>query len=75
MKKKGGIETMAKKKAVTAFQMAKRICDRSDNIYNEKIVTRQVVTDILQMYMDECRKGIITCLYATKQEETRRIQS
>lgn len=50
---------MAKKKAVTAFQMAKRICDRSDNIYNKKIITRQVVTDILQMYMDECRKALL----------------
>ena len=50
---------MAKVSALTAFKMAKRICDREDNIYNKKLINRQVVTDILLMYMDECRKALI----------------
>lgn len=50
---------MAKGRTLTAFMMAKRICDREDNIYNKKMINRQVVTDILQMYMDECRKALI----------------
>lgn len=45
-------------KTLTAFKMAKRICDREDNIYNKKLINRQVVTDILQMYMDECCKAL-----------------
>lgn len=50
---------MARVKALSAFKMAKRICDREDNIYNKKLINRQVVTDILRMYMDECRKALI----------------
>lgn len=45
-------------KALTALKMAKRICDREDNIYNKKLINRQVVTDILLMYMDECCKAL-----------------
>ncbi|MCM1258287.1 MAG: hypothetical protein NC307_10615 [Roseburia sp.] len=50
---------MARVNALTAFKMAKRICDREDNIYNKKVINRQVVTDILLMYMDERRKALI----------------
>ena len=50
---------MAKGRTLSAFQMAKRICDREDNIYNKKMINRQVVTDILQMYMDECHKALV----------------
>lgn len=50
---------MARVKALSAFKMAKRICDREDNIYNKKLINRQVVTDILLMYMDECRKALV----------------
>lgn len=49
---------MARMKALTAYQMAKRIYDREDNVYNKKIVTRQLITSILLMYMDECRKAL-----------------
>lgn len=50
---------MARVKALSAFKMAKRICDREDNIYNKKLINGQVVTDILLMYMDECRKALV----------------
>ena len=50
---------MAKGRTLTAFMLAKRICDREDNIYNKKMINRQVVTDILKMYMDECYKALI----------------
>lgn len=50
---------MARVKALSAFKMAKRICDRKDNIYNKKLINRKVVTDILLMYMDECRKALL----------------
>lgn len=45
-------------KSLSAFKMAKRICDRTDNIYNKKLINRHVVTDILLMYMDECYKAL-----------------
>lgn len=41
-------------KALTACKMAKRICDRSDNIYDKKIIE-----NIIKMYMDECRKALL----------------
>lgn len=41
--------------ALTACKMAKRICDRSDNIYDKKIIE-----NILKMYMDECRKALLS---------------
>lgn len=40
--------------ALTAGKMAKRICDRNDNIYDKKIIE-----NILKMYMDECRKALL----------------
>lgn len=46
-------------KTLSAFQMAKRICERSDNIYDKKIFNRQVISNILSMYMDECRKALL----------------
>lgn len=49
---------MARVNALTAFKMAKRIYDREDNIYDKKIVTKQLITNILLMYMDECRKAL-----------------
>lgn len=49
---------MARIKALSAYKMAKRIYDREDNAYNKKIVTRRLITDILLMYMDECRKAL-----------------
>ena len=49
---------MARMKALSACQMAKRICNREDNIYDKKIVTKQLITNILLMYMDECRKAL-----------------
>lgn len=50
---------MARGRTLSAFMLAKRICDREDNIYNKKMINRQVVTDILKMYMDECYKALI----------------
>lgn len=46
---------MSRVKSVTAYKMAKRICDREDNVYGEKIVK-----GILDMYMDECRKALLS---------------
>lgn len=42
-------------KALSAYKMAKRITDRKDNIYDKK-----VIEDILNMYMDECRKALLS---------------
>lgn len=47
-----------RKTTLTAHKMAKRIYDREDNVYNKKIVTQKLITDILLMYMDECRKAL-----------------
>lgn len=49
---------MARVKALSAYKMAKRIYDREDNVFNKKIVTQRFITDILLMYMDECRKAL-----------------
>lgn len=49
---------MARAKALSAYKMAKRIYNREDNVYNKKIVTQKLITDILLMYMDECRKAL-----------------
>lgn len=40
--------------ALTASKIAKRICDRKDNIYDKRIIE-----NILNMYMDECRKALL----------------
>lgn len=40
--------------ALSACRMAKRICDRKDNVYDKKIIE-----NILNMYMDECRKALL----------------
>ena len=37
--------------SLTVSKMAKRISDRGDNIYDTR-----VIGNILNMYMDECRK-------------------
>lgn len=42
------------KGTLSAFKMSQRIFERSDNIYNKK-----VILDILHMYMEECRKAIL----------------
>lgn len=49
---------MARVKALSAYKMAKRIYDREDNVYNKKVVSKKLITDILLMYMDECRKAL-----------------
>lgn len=41
--------------ALTAGKMAKRICVRDDNIYDKRIIE-----NILNMYMDECRKALLS---------------
>lgn len=41
-------------KALSAFKMAKRICDRKDNVYDKR-----VIESILNMYMDECYKALL----------------
>ncbi len=41
-------------RAVTAHQMAKRICDRKDNVYDKRIIE-----SIVDMYMEECRKALL----------------
>lgn len=46
---------MARIRGLTANQMAKRICDRKDNVYDKKIIE-----NILNMYMDECRKALLS---------------
>ena len=42
-------------KALSAYKMAKRISDRKDNVYDKKIIE-----NILNMYMDECRKALLS---------------
>lgn len=41
-------------RAVTAHQMAKRICDRKDNVYDKRIIE-----NIVDMYMEECYKALL----------------
>lgn len=40
--------------ALSAHQMAKRICERNDNVYDKRIIE-----NILNMYMDECREAML----------------
>ena len=49
---------MARVKALSAYKMAKRIYNREDNVYDKKVITKQLITNILLMYMDECRKAL-----------------
>lgn len=42
-------------KALSAYKMAKRISDRKDNVYDKRIIK-----NILNMYMDECRKALLS---------------
>lgn len=49
---------MARVKALSAYKMAKRIYDREDNVYDKKVITRRLITNILLMYMDECRRAL-----------------
>lgn len=49
---------MARIRGLTANQMAKRIYNREDNVYDKKVITKQLITSILHMYMDECRKAL-----------------
>ena len=41
--------------ALSAYKMAKRISDRKDNVYDKRIIE-----NILNMYMDECRKALLS---------------
>ena len=41
--------------ALSAYIMAKRISDRKDNVYDKRIIE-----NILNMYMDECRKALLS---------------
>lgn len=55
---KGELRQMARvkgTKALSAYKMAKRISDRKDNVYNKRIIE-----NILNMYMDECRKALLS---------------
>ena len=45
-------------KALSSYKMAKRISDRKDNVYDKKVITKQLITSVLLMYMDECRKAL-----------------
>ncbi len=49
---------MARVKALSAYKMAKRIYNREDNVYDKKVITKQLITNILLMYMDECRRAL-----------------
>ena len=49
---------MARIRGLTAYKMAKRIYNREDNVYDKKVITKQLITSILLMYMDECRKAL-----------------
>ena len=40
--------------ALSAHQMARRICERDDNVYDKRIIE-----NILNMYTDECREAIL----------------
>lgn len=42
-------------KALSDYKMAKRISDRKDNVYDKRIIE-----NILNMYMDECRKALLS---------------
>lgn len=42
---------MAGVKALSAYKMAKRIYNREDNVYDKKVITKQLITNILLMYM------------------------
>ena len=42
-------------KALSSYKMAKRISDRKDNVYDKRIIE-----SILNMYMDECRKALLS---------------
>ncbi len=46
---------MGRIEALTAYQMAKRISDRDDNIFDKR-----VIANILDMYMDECQKALLS---------------
>lgn len=48
------MERTGRIKALTACQMAKRICEREDNIYDKRIIE-----NILNLYMDECHKALL----------------
>ncbi len=50
---------MARIRGLTANQIAKRIYNREDNVYDKKVITKQLITSILLMYMDECRKALV----------------
>ena len=49
---------MARIRGLTANQIAKRIYNREDNVYDKKVITKQLITSILLMYMDECKKAL-----------------
>lgn len=49
---------MARIRGLTANQIAKRIYNREDNVYDKKVITKQLITSILLMYMNECRKAL-----------------
>lgn len=55
---KGESKLMARVKALSAYKMAKRIFNREDNVYDKKVITKQLIINILLMYMDECRKAL-----------------
>lgn len=40
------------------YKMAKRIYNREDHVYDKKVITKQLIINILLMYMDECRKAL-----------------
>ena len=46
---------MPSNSGLTAYKAANRIHDRKDNIYSER-----VIYDVLKMYMDECKKGLLS---------------
>ena len=39
---------MARVKALSAYKMAKRIFNREDNVYDKKVITKQMITNILR---------------------------
>lgn len=48
------MERAGRIKALTSNQMANRVCEREDNIYDKR-----VIANILNMYMDECYKALM----------------
>lgn len=46
---------MGRIEALTPYQMAKRISDREDNIFDKRVIAK-----ILDMYMDECYKALLS---------------